>query len=143
MLKYVGVETASLLNGSWETWVDSDRPVETSMTKVATTYFRPHFQTDRLEQIDSLKNSLTSDRVRVVDTRSDSEFAGGRIPGSAHLEWTEGVVDRSRTGPRRDLDHRRAALLQVENDADVNRVRVASEKQGITVHQLIKDPGLV
>ena len=96
LLKYVGVENASLLNGSWETWVDSGWPVETSMSKVIVTHFKPRFQTDRLEQIDSLKNSLKLDKVKVVDTRSDSEFAGGRIPGSVHLEWKELVVEDGR-----------------------------------------------
>lgn len=96
LLKYVGVENASLLNGSWETWMDSDRPVETSMPKVTGTQFKPRFQTDRLEQMDSLKNALKSDKVNVVDTRSDSEFAGGRIPGSTHLEWKELVAEDGR-----------------------------------------------
>ena len=92
LLKYLGVENASLLNGSWETWVDSNRPAETSTPKVAATAFKPEFQADRLAEFDSLKKSLKSDKLKIVDTRSDSEFAGGRIPGSAHLQWKELVA---------------------------------------------------
>ena len=96
LLKYVGVENASLLNGSWESWAKSNRPTESSTRKVAATEFTPEFQADRLEKIDSLKKSLKSDKLKVVDTRSDSEFADGRIPGSAHLEWKELVAEDGR-----------------------------------------------
>lgn len=89
LLKYVGVKNASILNGGWEGWAKKDRPTESSAAKIAATKFQPDFQSDRLEEIDSLKRSLKSKKVKVVDTRSDSEFAGGRIPGSAHLEWKE------------------------------------------------------
>ena len=96
LLKYLGVKKASLLNGSWESWRKKERPTETSTPKISATKFKPDFQADRLEEIDSLKKSLKSATVKVVDTRSDSEFAGGRIPGSAHLEWKELVAKDGR-----------------------------------------------
>ena len=92
LLKYLGVKKASLLNGSWESWRKKERPTETSTPKISATKFKPDFQADRLVEIDSLKKSLKSATVQVVDTRSDSEFAGGRIPGAAHLEWKELVA---------------------------------------------------
>ncbi|HUS40421.1 MAG TPA: rhodanese-like domain-containing protein, partial [Pirellulales bacterium] len=58
--------------------------------------FKPEFQADRLEEINLLKKSLKSDKLKVVDTRSDSEFADGRIPGAAHLEWKELVAKDGR-----------------------------------------------
>ena len=96
LLKYLGVKNASLLNGSWESWAKSNRSTETRTSKIAATEFKPDFQADRLEEIDSLKKSLKSDKLKVVDTRSDSEFAGGRIPGAAHLEWKELVAKDGR-----------------------------------------------
>ena len=96
LLKYLGVKKASLLNGSWESWRKKERPTETSTPKISATKFKPDFQADRLEEIDSLKKSLKSATVKVVDTRSDSEFASGRIPGSAHLEWKELVAKDGR-----------------------------------------------
>ena len=103
LLKYVGVENASLLNGSWQSWAKSNRPAETRTSKIAATEFKPDFQADRLEEIDSLKKSLKSDKLKVVDTRSDSEFAGGRISGSAHLEWKELVAEDGRFKPKTQL----------------------------------------
>jgi thiosulfate/3-mercaptopyruvate sulfurtransferase len=96
LLKYVGVEKASLLNGSWQSWAKSNRPAETSTPKTVATNFKPKFQADRVDEIDSLKKSLKSGKLKVVDTRSDGEFAGGRIPGSAHLEWKELVAKDGR-----------------------------------------------
>ncbi len=96
LLKYVGVKNASILNGGWEWWLKKERPTETSTPKVTATEFAPDFQADRLEEIDSLKKSLKSATVKVVDTRSISEFRGGRIPGSAHLEWKELVAEDGR-----------------------------------------------
>ena len=113
LLKYVGVENASLLNGSWDSWAKSNRPAETSTPKIAATEFKPELQADRLEEIDALKKSLKSDKLTVVDTRSDSEFSGGRIPGSAHLEWKELVAEDDRFKPKaqlRELFHKRGIM---------------------------------
>jgi thiosulfate/3-mercaptopyruvate sulfurtransferase len=96
LLKYVGVKNASILNGGWEWWIKKDRPIETSTPRIAATEFKPDFQADRLEKIGSLKKSLKSLTVKVVDTRSIGEFSGGRIPGSAHLEWKELIAEDGR-----------------------------------------------
>lgn len=87
LLKYVGVKNASLLNGGWLGWTKDNRPVDQSATSRKATKFTPDFQADRVVEIDSLKRSVRTRNFRVVDTRSDDEFAGGRIPDSVHLEW--------------------------------------------------------
>ena len=116
LLKYVGVENASLLNGSWESWAKSGRPAETSTPKVVKTEFTPKFQADRLEEIDSLKKSLKSDKVKVVDARSDREFASGRISGSAHLEWKELLAEDGRFKTKKQLQQllRRQGIMPDE-----------------------------
>ncbi len=93
LLKYVGVKNTSILNGGWEWWTKKDRPAGTSTPRVAAKQWKPDFQADRLMEIDSLKKSLKLLTVKVVDTRSIGEFSGGRIPGSAHLEWKELVAE--------------------------------------------------
>ena len=96
LLKYVGVKNASILNGGWVWWMKEERPTETSTPNISATEFKPDFQADRLEEIDSLKKLLNSPTVKFVDTRSIGEFSGGRIPGSAHLEWKELVAEDGR-----------------------------------------------
>ena len=96
LLKYVGVKDTSILNGGWEWWISKSRPTETSAPSVTATEFKPDFQVDRLEEIDSLKKSLNAATLKLVDTRSTDEFNDGRIPGSTHLEWKELVADDGR-----------------------------------------------
>ncbi len=103
LLKYVGVKNAMILNGGWEWWTKKDRPTETSTPRIAATEFKPDFQADRLEEIDALKKSLESLTVKVVDTRSDGEFRGGRIPGSVQLEWKELIAEDGRFKTRTQL----------------------------------------
>ena len=43
-----------------------------------------------------MKESLNSGQLKVVDTRSDGEFAAGRIPDSVHLEWTHLLAEDGR-----------------------------------------------
>ena len=101
LLKYVGVENASLLDGNWETWIKAGNPIETAETKPAARQFQPDFQDDRLAQFDALKESLN--QFKVIDTRSDREFAAGRIPGATQLEWTELVAQDGRFKTRTQL----------------------------------------
>ena len=37
-----------------------------------------------------------SEKVKIVDARSDSEFADGRIPESVHVEWKRLLADDGR-----------------------------------------------
>ena len=111
LLKYVGVKNAAIFDGGWRRWVKQGRPAEKSVPKVAATAFKPKFQLDRLEEIDSLKESLRVGNVQVVDARSTDEFTGkdvrdergGHIPGAAHLEWKELLAQDGRFKPREEL----------------------------------------
>ena len=96
LLKYVGVKNASLLNGGWEAWSTNDRPTETSTPQISPTEFKPNSQLDRLAEIDSVKKTLNSEKVKFVDTRSDGEFTCGRIPGSVQLEWKHLLTENGR-----------------------------------------------
>jgi thiosulfate/3-mercaptopyruvate sulfurtransferase len=96
-LKYLGLPHVMLLNGGWDAWSKEERPTETASPKVAAVRFEPRFDADRLEEIDALKASVKSGKVKVVDTRSKDEFTGkdvrgkrgGHVAGATHLEWKE------------------------------------------------------
>src|SRR5262249_2464809 len=97
ILMYLGVQKVTVLNGGWELWTKEKRPTDTDVLKLTGVKFEPKFQTDRLEEIDSLKKSVSAGKVTVVDTRTADEFTGkevrgkrgGHIPGAKHLEWKE------------------------------------------------------
>jgi thiosulfate/3-mercaptopyruvate sulfurtransferase len=97
LLKYVGVNDVRLLNGGWDAWSKAKLATTIDTPTVEAVVFEPEFQADRLEEIDSLKESLKGGDAKIVDTRSADEFTGkqvqgergGHIPGATHLEWSE------------------------------------------------------
>jgi len=103
-LKYLGVEHVMIVNGGWSAWTKDNLPVEKTAATAKAVTFEPKFQADRLEEIDSLKKTLKSDKVKVVDARSPGEFTGkvvkgkkgGHISGAAHLEWKELLAEDGR-----------------------------------------------
>lgn len=111
LLKYVGVKNVSLLDGGWEWWIKKQRPVETSAPEVEPVDFQPDLQSERLEEIGALKESLGSRKVKIVDARSAEEYTGrenrgkrgGHIPGAAHLEWKELLKPDGRFKSREQL----------------------------------------
>jgi 3-mercaptopyruvate sulfurtransferase SseA/precorrin-6B methylase 2 len=94
-LKYLGVQDVSILDGGWPLWKKENRPTDQSTPAIATVKFEPQCQSDRLEEMDSLKKSLHSEHLTIVDTRSADEYTGkevrakrgGHIPGAKLLEW--------------------------------------------------------
>jgi thiosulfate/3-mercaptopyruvate sulfurtransferase len=112
-LKYLGQENVTILDGGWPVWLKQKRPTEATTPHIEVVKYQPKFQADRLEEIDSLKQSLHSDKVTVVDTRTPDEFTGkdvrgkrgGHIPGAKHLEWKKLVAEDGR--------FKSAALLKV------------------------------
>jgi thiosulfate/3-mercaptopyruvate sulfurtransferase len=103
-LKYLGLQNVAVLDGSWGLWVKEKLPTDTASPKIEAVKFEPRFQADRLEEIDSLKKAIKSDKVTVVDARSTDEFTGkevrgkqgGHIPGAKHLEWKELLAEDGR-----------------------------------------------
>jgi thiosulfate/3-mercaptopyruvate sulfurtransferase len=104
MLKYLGVQDVAILNDGWQTWLKDKLATEETVPIVEAVKFEPKFQADRLEAIDTLKQSTKTGKVTVVDTRSTDEFTGkevrgkrgGHIPGAKHLEWKELLADDGR-----------------------------------------------
>lgn len=101
LLKYVGVSKASILDGGWQYWLETGKATETNTSTMSATLFKPNFQKDRLEEIDSLKQSLES--VTVIDTRSSEEFAAGHIGAATRIEWKELVADDGRFKTKTEL----------------------------------------
>jgi thiosulfate/3-mercaptopyruvate sulfurtransferase len=103
-LKYLGLQNVTILNGGWQVWMKEKLPMDTASPRSEAVKFEPKFQADRLEEIDTLKKSVQSGKVTVVDARSADEFTGkdvrgkrgGHIPGAKHLEWKERLAEDGR-----------------------------------------------
>ena len=104
LLKYVGVEKVSLLDGGWDWWTKNGGAVDKTISAPAATVFKPKFQADRLAEKAAVQNSLKNEKTKIVDTRSDEEFSNGRIPQSVHLEWKHLLKDDGRFKARDELN---------------------------------------
>lgn len=124
LLKYLGVKEVMILNGGWDLWTKERRSVETDVPTISATQFLPRFDSDRLAEMDPLKDLLQTGKVKVVDTRSEDEFngkdvrgkRGGHIPGATHLEWKELVAadGRFKTVPELKELFRQRGILPSE-----------------------------
>lgn len=103
-LRYLGLKNALLLDGGWAGWMKAKQPVETASPTTPAVSFKPSFQADLLEEIDSMKEVVKAGKVKIVDTRSRDEFTGkvvkgkrgGHIPGAILLEWKELLAEDGR-----------------------------------------------
>ena len=112
-LRYVGLRDVALLDGGLKAWTSADLPTETDVPKIAPVSFRPHFQADRLSELDDLVQTVAAadSQVVILDARSADEYTGkvargprgGHIPGAIHLDWTELVAPDGRLKPRDQL----------------------------------------
>jgi thiosulfate/3-mercaptopyruvate sulfurtransferase len=110
LLKYLGHEKLSLLDGSWRLWQDEKRAVETTAARVEPAKFAPRPQSSCLARVNDVKGAAGKDDVVLLDVRSEAEFSGktggersGHIPGAKHLEWKELLLPDGRFKKRDDL----------------------------------------
>ena len=110
ILKYVGVESAGILDGGWNAWksANAETEVTTAIVVLQPVEFEAKFQDDRLSLIGDLKESHSSADLVVVDARSVAEFEGegkgrGRIPGAVRLEWNDLLTEEGRYKTKDEL----------------------------------------
>jgi thiosulfate/3-mercaptopyruvate sulfurtransferase len=111
LLKYVGVKHVMILDGGWQLWTDADGAQEEDVHQVAQVEFKPSFQENRLEEIDSLKDLVRIGTAQIIDTRSKEEFTGevvrgdrgGHIQDATHLDWADLVADDGRFKSKDEL----------------------------------------
>lgn len=101
ILRYLGHQRVSVLNGGWHAWLDADGPVSYSPPDIEQAEFPMHIQPSRLATYDDVLQAIGSD-VQLLDTRSAAEWAGtdfhgnrraGHIPSAKHLEWNRLITE--------------------------------------------------
>jgi len=93
LLKYLGCQHVSLMDGGIDVWRKQQFPVTGMPAAFQKSKFQPAFQKQRLARIDNVKQAVQDGNLFVFDTRSKAEFAAGRVPGAAHLEWVRLLAD--------------------------------------------------
>jgi thiosulfate/3-mercaptopyruvate sulfurtransferase len=98
ILRYWSIEDVRLLNGGWKHWKSSALPMsEARPAATSPIDFKAIPRSTQLATMSQVLDLLPSNRLQIVDTRSEDEFCGldkrdnkrgGAIPGAKHLEWS-------------------------------------------------------
>jgi thiosulfate/3-mercaptopyruvate sulfurtransferase len=134
ILRLWGVRHVRVLNGGWEEYVQSDRPVENG---TGTTPKHGDLTATREDRVLATKDLLLAahrtgrlgkagaENLQIVDTRSTAEYCGsepsrakktGTIPGARHLEWSDVLV--SGTSRLKNPDELKSLFAEAKIDVD-------------------------
>lgn len=98
-LEYFGHPNARMLDGGMQAWKAAGGPVTTETTTPKSASFKTSDRPEVLATVSDVLHSLNREAIRILDTRSDSEYLGaqvraargGAIPGAVHIEWTQNL----------------------------------------------------
>ncbi|BAY11928.1 sulfurtransferase [Calothrix sp. NIES-2098] len=103
LLQYLGHEQVAVLDGGFSEWQKASYPVTNIIPQPQTGSFVPQIQTDKLVDIQTVKNKKDLPEVVLVDSRESDRYRGerepidkiaGHIPGAVNYPWQE-VTDAS------------------------------------------------
>jgi len=88
-----GFQSVRILDGGWNAWRASGRPVSTAQPPVEPGHFTPRVDPRRRLSATDVVAMLDSESVRIVDARSPADFAGqqstsirlGHVPGAVNV----------------------------------------------------------
>lgn len=102
ILRYLGVQHASILDGGFAAWKQANGRLEWDEFPPEERTFVPSPEKARLCPLPQLCETLTSKEAKVLDVRSPEEYSGkpdeekpatdartGHVPGAVNLEWSE------------------------------------------------------
>ena len=90
VLNAYGHLKASLVNGGWSKWTAEKRPTTPEVPQAAPATYAPKKVPDAVCAAPELLARKPD--VVVLDTRSEREFRGARIPNAVHVDWQENVT---------------------------------------------------
>jgi thiosulfate/3-mercaptopyruvate sulfurtransferase len=102
ILRYLGVQHASILDGGFAAWKQANGRLEWDEFPPEERTFVPSPEKTRLCPLPRLRETVRSKEAKVLDVRSPEEYVGkpdeekpdagartGHVPGAANLEWSE------------------------------------------------------
>jgi thiosulfate/3-mercaptopyruvate sulfurtransferase len=128
MLRYVGHESAAVLDGGWAKWVREQRPVRAGEESRPATVFTAHRRKELRVMVDRVQASLSDSSLLLVDARAPERFTGasepldrtpGHIPGAINYFYKRNVTDE---GVMLPPDRLRQQLAEVLDDRPPDQV---------------------
>jgi thiosulfate/3-mercaptopyruvate sulfurtransferase len=120
-LHFYGHGAAAVLDGGWDRWVAEERPVTDRAADVApAARFRATPTPEVGADFAWLRERVGDEEVVLVDTRTDTEYAQGHLPGAKSWDWFNAVPAES-WNVARDAEQLRAdwRALGIDEEREV------------------------
>ena len=98
LLRLIGHENASIVNGGWTKWVAEGKPANADIPDVARGSLEIRLNDRWIATADDVEAAIDQPGVRILDTRARDEYTGsdlqnnprgGAIPSATHLFWED------------------------------------------------------
>ena len=112
MLRYLGHDDASLIDGGWQAWLAAGGPIRGGREALPPATFTGRARTEMALDAGEVERAASDAAWRVVDSRALSRYRGdeepidpvaGRIPGARHHFWQDNLTPGLRMRPRQEL----------------------------------------
>jgi thiosulfate/3-mercaptopyruvate sulfurtransferase len=120
MLRYMGHESAAVLDGGWAKWTREQRPVRSGEESRPPAVFTAHRRKEMRVMMDHVQASLGDSSLLLVDARAPERFAGasepldrtpGHIPGAVNYFYKRNMTDEGVMLPPERLRQQLAEVL--------------------------------
>jgi thiosulfate/3-mercaptopyruvate sulfurtransferase len=95
LLKYMGHADVRVLNGGWHAWQAAQAPVTREMPTPTPASYTAHVDENQHSTAEWIQENSAREDVLLLDTRMDSEYYMGHIPGAVNLSFDEAVDYRT------------------------------------------------
>jgi thiosulfate/3-mercaptopyruvate sulfurtransferase len=128
MLRYVGHDAVSVLDGGWAKWIREERGIRSGEERRASAAFMPRLRQHMRVTVDEAAQRIGDPGVLFVDARSPERFEGqpdpldsvpGHIPGARNHFYRNNVAE---DGTLRPADALRADFARVIGDRSADQV---------------------
>jgi thiosulfate/3-mercaptopyruvate sulfurtransferase len=112
LLKYLGHDAVSVLDGGFRAWHQADYPVSTAIPQPQPGQFRPSPKADWVVTREAVQQRKDRDDVVLIDSRAPERFRGevepidpvaGSIPGAVNYFWQAVTDSEGRMRPSAEL----------------------------------------
>lgn len=127
ILKYLGHESAYILEGGFAGWKSSGYPYTSAISHAAPRIFHANVQQDWLADVNEVRAKIGAAGVTLLDSRDWKQYTGetapldpvaGHIPGAVHAFWKDGVHEDG-TLKEAELQRERFAAIPLDHEVIV------------------------
>lgn len=127
ILKYLGHESAYIMNGGFAGWKSSGYPLTSAVSHAAPRIFHANVQQDWLADVNEVRAKIGAAGVTLLDSRDWKQYTGetapldpvaGHIPGASNAFWKDGVHEDG-TLKEAKLQRERFAAIPTEHEVIV------------------------